>query len=163
MKKPHAEIRVRAAYSDGFDEIGISIYVPVERLLFIDSDVRRNVENNRSYDLAVKALPEYATFLNDSIKPFVYTLNGLDSGIATVDAEGLVSLPKSLTSKGNVINYTASLNGSWDGVDVAPLNYEMSIVPVSANDITDITIKRTECLFRTNPSKLCPTIYLPLK
>ena len=33
MKKPHAEIRVRAAYSDGFDEIGISIYVPVERLL----------------------------------------------------------------------------------------------------------------------------------
>ena len=156
MRKPHAEIRVRAAYSDGFDEIGISIYVPVEQLLFIDSDVRRNVENNRSYDLAVKALPEYATFLNDSINPFVYTLNGLDSGIATVDAEGLVSLPKSLTSKGNVINYTASLNGAWDGVDVAPLNYVMSIVPVSANDITDITIKKNGVSISDKSVKVMP-------
>lgn len=156
MKKPHAEIRVRAAYSDGFDEIGISIYVPVEQLLFIDSDVRRNVENNRSYDLAVKALPEYATFLNDSLDPFVYTLNGLDSCIATVDAEGLVSLPKSLTSKGNVINYTASLNGAWDGVDVAPLNYEMSIVPVSANDITDITIKKNGVSISDKSVKVMP-------
>lgn len=156
MKKPHAEIRVRAAYSDGFDEIGIFVYVPVEQLLFIDSDVRRNVENNRSYDLAVKALPEYATFLNDSLNPFVYTLNGIDGGIATVDGEGLVSLPKSLTSKGNVINYVASLNGAWDGVDVTPLNYEMFIVPVSANDITDITIKKNGVSIADKSVKVMP-------
>ena len=106
--------------------------------------------------MAVKALPEYATFLNDSINPFVYTLNGLDSGIATVDAEGLVSLPKSLTSKGNLINYTASLNGAWDGVDVAPLNYVMSIVPVSANDITDITIKKNGMSISDKSVKVMP-------
>ncbi|MCH5160550.1 MAG: InlB B-repeat-containing protein [Clostridiales bacterium] len=142
MCQPHAEIRVRAAYSDGFDEIGISIYVPVEKISFVNDDVPNNVENNRTYDLSVKAFPEYATFLNDCSNPFLYTLNGLDKNIASVNNKGILSLPKSITSKGSIINYTAYFNGAWDGVDVEPFVHTMSIVPVSANNITNVVIKK---------------------
>lgn len=142
MRQPHAEIRVRAAYSDGFDEIGISIYVPVEQISFVDDDVPNNVENNRSYGLGVKAFPEYATFLNDCSDPFIYTLNGLDKSIASVNSKGLLSLPKSLTSKGKIINYTAYLNSAWGGVDAEPLTHTMLVVPVLANNITSAIIKK---------------------
>ncbi len=140
MRQPHAQIRVRAAYSDGFDEIGISVYVPVEKISFVGDDVPLEVENNRSYDLRVQAFPEYATFLNDCADPFVYTLNGLDSGIASINDEGLLSLPKSLTSKGSTINYSAYLNGAWKDVDAAPFSYSMKVIPVYANKITRTTI-----------------------
>lgn len=156
MKQPHAEIRVRAAYSDGFDEIGISIYVPVEQISFIDKNVPSNVENNRSYWLGVQAFPEYATFLNDCLDPFIYTLNGIDSVIATVNSDGLVSLPKSLTSKGNVVNYTACLNGAWTGVDASPLNHAMSVVPVLANDITSVVIKKNGVPITDKSTKVLP-------
>lgn len=158
MRQPHAEIRVRAAYSDGFDEIGISVYVPVEQISFVQDNVPSNVENNRKYDLSVKAIPDYATFLNDCSEPFLYTLNGLDKNIASVNNDGILSLPKSITSKGSVINYTAYFNGAWDGVDVDPFDHTMSVVPVVANDITQISIKKDGVSITdpNNPVKVLP-------
>ncbi len=156
MCQPHAEIRIRAAYSDGFDEIGISIYVPVEKISFVGDDVPEDVENYRTYDLSVQAFPKYATFLNDHADPFVYSLNGLDNSIAAINNEGILTLPKSLTSKGSVINYSAYLNGAWEGVDIDPLVHTMSVVPVIANDITNIVIKKNGVPITDRSVKVMP-------
>lgn len=139
MRVPHPEVRIRAAYSDGFDEITVAIYIPVERIAFV-GPAPTSVENFRSYDLAVETFPEYATQSADNEAPILYSLNGIDSGIAYISDGGLLRLPKSLTSKGSVISFSASLVGAWVGVDSAPLRHELTIAPVYATAFKSITV-----------------------
>lgn len=139
LQIPHPKIKIRVAYGDGFDEISLSIYVPVERIDFIDT-APINVENYRSYDMKAEAFPKYATLLADNVNPLSYSLNGISAEIAQVSDKGLLSLPKSKTSKGNLINYSASLVNGWNGVDCAPLKHTLSIVPVYADGFKSVSI-----------------------
>jgi hypothetical protein len=142
MKVPHAEIKIRVAYSDGFDEIIVSIYVPIESISFVNS-VPNTVENYRSYDLEAEAFPKFATYLADH-GTIYYMLDDLSISIATIDGNGLVTLPKSLTSKGTIIKYSAdlSLSYAWSGVDAAALTHSMTVVPVYASSFNKITVLR---------------------
>lgn len=141
MRKPNPEIKIKAAYSDGYDEVFVPLYVPVERISFINS-VPNEVENNRSYNLEAEAFPKFATLLKDNT-PIRYTLNGLSNDIANIDVRsGLLKLPKSLTSKGSIINYSAYLQGALEGVDVEPLTHNLNIVPVYASGFSSVTINK---------------------
>ncbi|MDE6001310.1 MAG: hypothetical protein K2G96_03195, partial [Clostridia bacterium] len=156
MKVPHPVIKIRAAYSDGFDEIEISVYIPVETLTFVNS-VSTVVENYRSYDMSVEAFPKYATLLADNPEPFVYALSGIDETVAVIDSNGILNLPKSLTSKGSVINYSATLKNEWSGVDVNPLNYRMTVVPVYATAFKSIDIVKDGISIFSNGIKVLPS------
>ncbi|MDE5616892.1 MAG: InlB B-repeat-containing protein, partial [Clostridia bacterium] len=139
MKIPHPEVKIRAAYSDGFDEITVSIYIPVESIVFVNSIVD-NVENFRSYDMQAEAFPKYATLLADNPVPIFYSLNDIDASIAVVDSNGLLTLPKSLTSKGSIIEYSANLTNEWTGVDSMPLKRNLTVMPVYAEAFESIEI-----------------------
>lgn len=153
MKLPHPEIKVRVFYSDGFDEIVISIYIPVERIEFVN-DISTEVENYRSYDLRVEAFPKYATLLADNQVPINYSLNGIDESIATIDGDGMLVLPKSLTSKGNIINYSANLSNAWDGVDVLPLKQNIRILPVYASGFKSVKILKDGKLINSSDDSI---------
>jgi hypothetical protein len=139
MKKPHAEIKIRVAYSDGFDEITIPIYVPIETISFNDS-VPVNVENFRGYNLSANVAPSYATYIADHSTVLSYSLNGLSGDIATIDENGLLVLPKSLTSKGSTINFSAYLAEGWIGVDADALTHILHVVPVYATAFESVSI-----------------------
>lgn len=156
MKIPHPRIKIKAAYSDGFDEICISVYVPVERITFVHS-APTNVENYRSYDLQAKALPEYATLLADNANPILYSLNGIDSSIAEISSEGMLKLPKSLTSKGSVIEYSASLVNARKEVDASPLTHELTIVPVYAESFQSVSIMKNGLNIETENVTVLPS------
>lgn len=141
MKKPHPEVKIRAAYSDGFDEITIALYIPVESISFV-SAVTDKVENFRSYNMQAEAFPKYATLLADNTVPIYYSLGGIDSSVAAVDSDGLLTLPKSLTSKGSIIGYSANLTNAWEGVDVQPLTYNLTVVPVYADAFKSVEITK---------------------
>ncbi|MDE5548912.1 MAG: hypothetical protein K2J13_01525, partial [Clostridia bacterium] len=161
MKIPHAEVKIRAAYSDGFDEITVSVYVPLERISFVNPVVS-NVENFRSYDMQVEAFPKYATLLADNDEPICYSLNGIDGAIATVDGNGLLSLPKSLTSKGSIINYSANLTNEWIGVDVQPLTKDLTVMPVYAKNFNSIKITKNGLAIDDRNVKALPSDNLQL-
>lgn len=156
MQIPHPEIKIRAAYSDGFDEITISVYVPVERISFIGR-APTEVENNRSYDLSAEIFPKYATLLADNANVLEYSLNGLSENIASVSEAGLLYLPKSLTSKGKTINFSAALVNSWDGVDVMPLTHELNIIPVYAESFKTIDILKNGQSVISDNVKILPS------
>lgn len=156
MKIPHPEIKIRAAYSDGYDEIVVGVYIPVEKISFVNS-APTEVENYRSYNLEAEAFPKYATQLADNSIPISYSLGELDSSIAVINSEGILNLPKSLTSKGSVINYSASLVNAWDGVDVAPLTRNITVVPVYATSFKAISILKDGVSIFDNDVKVLPS------
>ncbi len=156
MKKPHPEVKIRAAYSDGFDEITVAVYIPVESLTFINA-VDSKVENFRSYNLKAQALPEYATLLADSELPIIYSLGDTDSSVAFVDSEGLLTLPKSLTSKGSVIGFSANLVNAWEGVDVMPLRRNLTVMPVYAKWFESVKIVKDEIALDNEKVKALPS------
>jgi hypothetical protein len=155
MTIAHAKIRIMVAYSDGYDEITISIYVPVENISFTNT-APSNVENARGYDLIAQAYPKYATCLADQSTPISYTLNGLSSTVASVSADGFLTIPKSLTSKGTVINYSAYLVQPWIGVDTEVLTHTMKIAPVYATGFDTAVILKNGTPIDAATNKVLP-------
>ena len=137
---PRAEIKIMVAYSDGYDEVTVSVYVPIERISF-KAAIPDTVENFRNYDLEAGAFPSYATYLADHAVPLEYTLNGLPLDIADVGlTNGYLRVLRSTVSFGTTISFTAFLPGSWLGVDVAPLNHSMYISPVYAENFSSAVV-----------------------
>jgi hypothetical protein len=157
ITQPDAEIKIKVAYSDGYAEVAISIYVPVESISFAQP-MPTSVENYRKYDLQAKAYPSYATYLAGNTTPLNYSLNGISEDIATVGlTDGLLSLTKSTVSFGQTINLTAYLPNALVGVDYQSIGHSMNIVPVYATSFESVSILKNGNAIDVVNNKVMPS------